>query len=98
CHPYLARFRHAPLGYHHPRSGFSTPLGSTSPPGTLDHADLALRLGHRRLRLPHALPMVSSAESCTSALVIVCSRLQREGTIRIWSRSRRLTNRTKQSV
>src|ERR1700730_9581252 len=67
----LARIRDTAVGGYHSGSGFPAPLGQTSATGALDHADLALRLGHGCAGLFHALPMVPAAESCTSALVDV---------------------------
>ena len=52
-------------------SGFSPPVGSTSPAWPVDDADLALRFGDRRACLSDALQMVPAAECCASPLVDV---------------------------
>jgi hypothetical protein len=46
-------------------------LGSPSAHRALDNADLALRFGHGRACLSHALQMVPTAESCVRRLVDV---------------------------
>jgi hypothetical protein len=49
-------------GDHHPRSGFSSPMGSPQANRALDDPNLALRLGHRRAGLFDALQMVSARD------------------------------------
>ena len=51
--------------------GVWTPLGPASAHWPLDDADLALCVGDRCARLPHALPVVPATESCTQPVVDV---------------------------
>src|SRR5438067_11801478 len=61
-HAHFARVRDAAARHRHARSGFSTPVGSTSPHRALDDADLALRLGHWGSRLHDALSLVPATK------------------------------------
>ena len=66
-HP--ARLRHTPARHYDARSRFPAPLGPASTNRALDDADLALRVGHRRACLPHALQMVPAAFSVMQAIL-----------------------------
>jgi len=53
-------FCDAASGDYHARSGFSSPMGSPQANRALDDPNLALRLGHRRVRVLDALQVVSA--------------------------------------
>src|SRR6266513_4357778 len=80
-YPRATRVRDLAVSDPDARPYFSTPLGSTSTAWSLDHADLAVCVGHRCPCLFHPLPLVPAAESCTWPVVDVCSRTQLRGKI-----------------
>jgi hypothetical protein len=71
CFACAARVRNIAAGDFNAHSRVPASMGPTSTNRPLDDADLALRFGHGRARLPCALPMVPTAECCTEPIVDV---------------------------